>query len=59
MPLANNLGLDVVAEGVETSDQVRLLRDLHCRYAQGFFFSRPLSARQAEELLFARTAMAS
>jgi EAL domain-containing protein (putative c-di-GMP-specific phosphodiesterase class I) len=59
MPLANNLGLDVVAEGVETSEQVALLKELHCRYAQGFYFSRPLTARQAEELLLGHPSIVS
>jgi len=44
LPMANNLRLDVVAEGVETVQQVTLLRKLHCKYAQGYYFSKPLSA---------------
>jgi diguanylate cyclase (GGDEF)-like protein/PAS domain S-box-containing protein len=51
LPLANNLGLDVVAEGVETIDQVDLLKKLQCKYAQGFYFSRPLSAEGTTALL--------
>jgi len=42
--LAHNLGLKVVAEGVETPAMLRRLRDLHCDMAQGFLMSRPLSA---------------
>ena len=38
--LARNLGMDVVAEGVETEDQVALLRQLPCGFGQGFLFSR-------------------
>ena len=49
--LARALGMDVVAEGVETRDQHKLLRDLGCRYGQGFLFSRPLSAEGTTELL--------
>jgi EAL domain-containing protein (putative c-di-GMP-specific phosphodiesterase class I) len=49
--LAHNLGMDVVAEGVETAEHTRLLRDLGCEYAQGYFFSRPLEASAAEDLL--------
>ena len=49
--LAHALGMDVVAEGVETHHQRNLLRDLGCRYGQGFFFSRPLSAEGVTELL--------
>jgi diguanylate cyclase (GGDEF)-like protein/PAS domain S-box-containing protein len=51
MPLAKNLGLDVVAEGVETNEQVRLLKEMQCKYAQGFFFSRPVNSHDAEGLL--------
>ena len=35
--LAHNLGMDVVAEGVETPDQLSQLRALGCEYAQGFY----------------------
>jgi diguanylate cyclase (GGDEF)-like protein/PAS domain S-box-containing protein len=51
MPLAKNLRLDVVAEGVETAEQVQELKRLDCKYAQGFFFSKPLSCEEAEALL--------
>jgi EAL domain-containing protein (putative c-di-GMP-specific phosphodiesterase class I) len=40
--LARHLGLEVVAEGVETEEIVDGLRDLRCDIAQGFHFSRPL-----------------
>jgi diguanylate cyclase (GGDEF)-like protein/PAS domain S-box-containing protein len=51
LPMANNLHLDVVAEGVETIEQVALLKKLHCKYGQGFYFSRPLSADGTMALL--------
>jgi diguanylate cyclase (GGDEF)-like protein/PAS domain S-box-containing protein len=49
--LANNLGIGVVAEGIETADQVDHLRKMHCPHGQGFWFSRPLTVPAAEELL--------
>ena len=51
--LAENLSLGVVAEGVETADQLRRLRELNCDRVQGFLFSRPV-AGPAAELLVAR-----
>ena len=42
LTLGQELGLDVVAEGVETLDQMKLLRELGCRYAQGYLFARVL-----------------
>ena len=49
--LAHKLGLGVIAEGVETAAQLRLLRDLHCGHVQGYYFSRPLASEQASALL--------
>jgi EAL domain-containing protein (putative c-di-GMP-specific phosphodiesterase class I) len=46
--LAQNLGMDVVAEGVETREQLEILRGLGCQYGQGYFFSKPLDASGAE-----------
>ncbi|MGQ7295550.1 putative bifunctional diguanylate cyclase/phosphodiesterase [Quadrisphaera sp. KR29] len=40
------LGMDVVAEGVETAEQAALLAELGCRYGQGYFYSRPAPAEQ-------------
>jgi EAL domain-containing protein (putative c-di-GMP-specific phosphodiesterase class I) len=39
--LADSLGLDVVAEGIETREQHELLREMGCRYGQGYLFARP------------------
>lgn len=47
--LAQNLGLQVVAEGVESSDDVRRLRDLGCSRGQGYFFGRPMRRRPLEQ----------
>jgi EAL domain-containing protein (putative c-di-GMP-specific phosphodiesterase class I) len=49
--LARVLGMDVVAEGIETREQYRLLRDLGCRLGQGFLFACPLAADQVTQLL--------
>jgi diguanylate cyclase (GGDEF)-like protein len=51
MPMAKNLRLDVIAEGVETIEQVALLKKLQCKYAQGYYFSKPLSAEEIVLLL--------
>jgi EAL domain-containing protein (putative c-di-GMP-specific phosphodiesterase class I) len=49
--LGRALGMDVIAEGVETPEQAQKLRDLDCRIAQGFWFSKPLSSASAHALL--------
>jgi EAL domain-containing protein (putative c-di-GMP-specific phosphodiesterase class I) len=49
--LAQNLGMDVVAEGVETKEQLALLRKLGCENGQGYFFSRPVSVGGAEKIV--------
>ncbi|HEY7352261.1 MAG TPA: EAL domain-containing protein [Terriglobales bacterium] len=54
LPMASNLHLEVVAEGVETLEQVALLKKLHCKYGQGFYFSRPVPAAEASLLLAKR-----
>ena len=49
--LAQSLGLDVVAEGVETLDQLAHLRDLGCHHGQGYLFAKPLAPEAAWEFL--------
>ena len=51
IPLAHNLGMDVIAEGVETEEQLKYLQQLNCDFGQGYFFNRPLPAQEAEKLL--------
>ncbi len=46
--LAGNLGMEVIAEGVETEDQLNHLKALNCQYAQGYLFAEPLEAAEAE-----------
>ncbi|MDT7688740.1 MAG: hypothetical protein QOE46_1499 [Acidobacteriota bacterium] len=49
--LARSLSMDVIAEGVETREQLRRLGALGCDYGQGYLFSRPVGAGAAQELL--------
>ncbi len=49
--LAHNLGIEVVAEGVESVEQLLQLQGLECQYGQGFFLSEPLSRSNAADLL--------
>ncbi len=49
--LARVLGMDVVAEGIETVEQYRILLRLGCRFGQGFLFARPMTAEAVSELL--------
>lgn len=49
--LARWLNLQVIAEGVETADQVEKLRNVGCSYAQGYYFSPPLPKREFEQFL--------
>ncbi|MEA5576485.1 putative bifunctional diguanylate cyclase/phosphodiesterase [Anabaena sp. UHCC 0451] len=49
--LANTLGLDVIAEGVETISQMQLLRSLGCKYGQGYLFSKAMPPYLIEDWL--------
>lgn len=49
--IAKSLNLDLIAEGVETVSQLEFLRAEGCRLIQGFYFSKPLSAEDAQEYL--------
>jgi diguanylate cyclase (GGDEF)-like protein/PAS domain S-box-containing protein len=49
--LAHNLGLEVIAEGIETQHQLDVLRSLGCEYGQGYLFSRPVEADAALTLI--------
>jgi diguanylate cyclase (GGDEF)-like protein len=52
--LAGNLGMEVIAEGVETEEQLNQLKLLKCQYAQGYLFSEPLDVMEAD--MFIRNA---
>ncbi len=49
--LAKNLGFTITAEGIETLEQVRILRDLACERLQGYYFSKPVAAHDVPALL--------
>jgi EAL domain-containing protein (putative c-di-GMP-specific phosphodiesterase class I) len=49
--LSRNLGIEVVAEGVENENHLRLLRELECDLAQGYYLSRPVPASEFEKLI--------
>jgi len=52
--IAKNLGIDVLAEGVETEEQFNYLRDNQCNIIQGFYFYKPMLASEVESILKAR-----
>ncbi len=49
--LAHNLGMSVIAEGVETLAQLEILRQMGCEYGQGFYFSRAVTASVADAMI--------
>lgn len=51
--LAHQIGMSVIAEGVETAAQLTKLKELKCEEGQGYFFSRPLTSQAAQELIAA------
>jgi EAL domain-containing protein (putative c-di-GMP-specific phosphodiesterase class I) len=54
--LARDLGMEAIAEGIETEEQFFQLKELECQYGQGYFFSKPVSSQEAEKLLVTRQA---
>jgi EAL domain-containing protein (putative c-di-GMP-specific phosphodiesterase class I) len=49
--IARNLGLRVVAEGIETEAQSRILREIGCDYLQGYYFAEPSPASLIGEMM--------
>jgi EAL domain-containing protein (putative c-di-GMP-specific phosphodiesterase class I) len=49
--IAHSLSLKVIAEGVETFEQLELLRSWHCDEVQGFLFSRPIPVEEITRLM--------
>lgn len=52
--LAKKMKLDVVAEGVETPDQLNFLKKQKCNIAQGYLFSKPIPSKEVEDMLIAK-----
>ncbi len=49
--LAHNLSMDVIAEGVETAEELEILQELGCEYIQGYLISKPLESGHVEDFL--------
>ena len=52
--LAKNLGMETLAEGVETRDQFLYLQEIGCNYIQGYYFYKPMPAKEIASLLQAK-----
>ena len=51
MLLSKSLNIEVVAEGIETQEQLGILREHGCIWGQGYFFARPLDSQKATQFL--------
>ncbi len=49
--MARHLGLEIIAEGVETDEQLRILQNLDCYEIQGYLFSKPLPTEEIESYM--------
>ncbi|HAC66053.1 MAG TPA: hypothetical protein DCF68_21605 [Cyanothece sp. UBA12306] len=49
--LANDFGMEVIAEGIETEKQWKKLQQLGCPYGQGYYFAKPLTAQEVEKVI--------
>ncbi|SFE60444.1 putative bifunctional diguanylate cyclase/phosphodiesterase [Alteribacillus iranensis] len=49
--MAKSLNFNIVCEGIETEEQLKLIREEGCHYAQGYFYGKPVTANECEELL--------
>lgn len=54
--LGRNLGIDVVAEGIETDEQLQRLKSIHCDQGQGFLFSKPIEGESVRAMIHSRHA---
>ncbi|MDJ0588895.1 MAG: EAL domain-containing protein, partial [Pleurocapsa sp. MO_226.B13] len=53
--LAHKLGMNTIAEGIETEEEKEILQGFNCEYGQGYFFAKPLSKEDATELFVKQT----
>jgi EAL domain-containing protein (putative c-di-GMP-specific phosphodiesterase class I) len=51
LALAHDLGMKVVAEGIETDEQLSKLKSMECEYGQGYLFTKPINSQMASNLL--------
>ena len=49
--LGHNLKMNIIAEGLETEEQLKILQSLHCEYGQGYLFAKPMLKDEATQLL--------
>ena len=49
--MAHMLGISLIAEGVETAEQKRLLLEMNCQYAQGYYFYRPMPVSEMQKII--------
>jgi len=49
--LAHTLNLEVIAEGIETSEQSKILKEIRCDIAQGYYYNKPISSEEIEKVL--------
>ena len=49
--LSHELGMEVICEGVETAEHVEVLKNVGCRYAQGYYYSKPIPFEEFVELM--------
>jgi len=54
LTLAENLGMQVVTEGIENAEQLAILQAMGCEFGQGYFFAKPMFADEAEEYIAKR-----
>ena len=57
--MAHDLNMDVVAEGIESEEEVRHLQSLNCQFGQGFYFGHPMTAADVSNVISRQTKQAA